>query len=202
MISSIRTNIAKHDFEQDTDEEVEQDEENVVISDLVGEQEIDDEPGQTMMVNSGTEQEEEEPMAVPVPVHHAQDGCKEDHQKILDEHRRKRRQDLRGKARSIFHLMDHYEYNPECLGCQAKARNKKHYKHSFQKEKDEYDNVLTMDQVTMVDMDGTTGIGGFRYALVVCKNRKASGISSHYVPLHRLRPTERLRNSVRQCQWT
>ena len=60
VISSIRTNIAKHDFEQDSEEEIEQDEENVVISDLIGEQDVDDEPGQTMMVNSEVEQEEEE----------------------------------------------------------------------------------------------------------------------------------------------
>ena len=65
--------------------------------------------------------------------------------------------------------MDHYEYNPECLDCQAKARNKKHYKGSFQRDDPDYQRVMTMDQVTMTDLDGTLGIGGFKYALVISK---------------------------------
>ena len=65
--------------------------------------------------------------------------------------------------------MDHYEYNPECLGCQAKARNKKHDKGSFQRDDPDYQRVVTMDQVTMTDLDETLGIGGFKYALVISK---------------------------------
>ena len=72
-------------------------------------------------------------------------------------------------AQSKYHLLDHYEYNPDCLGCQAKARNKKHFKGAFDRDNAEYDKVVSMDQVTMADLDGTLGIGGFRYALVVCK---------------------------------
>ena len=31
------------------------------------------------------------------------------------------------------------------------------------------DHYLTMDQVTMTDFDGTLGIGGYRYGLVIAK---------------------------------
>ena len=75
----------------------------------------------------------------------------------------------RVKARSKCHLLDHAEFNPECAGCQAKARNKKHFKGSFHRDNNEYEKVVSMDQVSMTDVDGTLGIGNFRYALVICK---------------------------------
>ena len=35
---------------------------------------------------------------------------------------------LRKRCRSRFHLSDHFETNPHCPGCQAKARDKRHRK--------------------------------------------------------------------------
>ena len=51
--------------------------------------------------------------------------------KAREELRKQRRRDLRNLAQSKYHLLDHYEYNPDCLGCQAKVRNKKQYKGAF-----------------------------------------------------------------------
>lgn len=89
--------------------------------------------------------------------------------KAREELKKQRKRDSRRLAQSKYHLLDHYEYNPDCLGCQAKARNEKHFKGAFDRDNAEYEKVVSMDKVTMADLDGTLGIGGFRYALVVCK---------------------------------
>ena len=53
----------------------------------------------------------------------------------------------------------------QCLGCQAKARNKKHVKGSFQRVHPDHRDIITVDQVGMADIDGTVGIGGYTYGL-------------------------------------
>lgn len=68
----------------------------------------------------------------------------------------RKKRELRQLAQSKFHLPGHLEYNPECLGCQAKARNKKHYKSAFDRNNEEYANVVSMDQVNMTYLDGTS----------------------------------------------
>jgi hypothetical protein len=75
----------------------------------------------------------------------------------------------RRKAQSKFHMLDHADYNPQCPGCNAKARNKKHYRGAFQRDDERYANVVTMDQVGLTDVEGTLGIGKYRYAIVLCK---------------------------------
>ena len=63
-----------------------------------------------------------------------------------EELKKQKRRDSRRLAQSKYHLLDHYEYNPDCLGCQAKARNKKHFKGAFDRDNAEYDKVVSMDQ--------------------------------------------------------
>ncbi len=57
----------------------------------------------------------------------------------------------RAKARYKGHLLDHTEFNPECPGCQAKARNKKHFKGSSDRNNPGYRMMVSMDQVSRVD---------------------------------------------------
>ena len=70
------------------------------------------------------------------------------------------------KTRTKFHLLDHRENLAECPGCQAKVRNKPHYKGAFERSAEDHSTTVTMDQVSMTDVDGTMGVGGFRYAIV------------------------------------
>ena len=76
---------------------------------------------------------------------------------------------LRKIAKSKNHLLLHKDFNPECPGCQAKARNRKHFKGSFDRNNPRYADTISMDQVSLTDVDGTLGIGNYRYALVLCK---------------------------------
>ena len=73
------------------------------------------------------------------------------------------------EARSIFHCFDHGKFNERCPGCQAKIRNRKHFKGAFERNSMEYEHTVTMDQVSLTDLDGTLGHGRWRYALVICK---------------------------------
>ena len=59
-------------------------------------------------------------------------------------------------AQSKFHLINHHKFNPDCQGCQAKARDKRHFRYSFDRQAKANENVVTMDQVTMADVDATT----------------------------------------------
>ena len=73
------------------------------------------------------------------------------------------------RMKSKKHCLLHYPTIPGCPGCEAKTRNKKHYKTSFDRNKKGYERIISMDHVHMSDKDGTTAIGGFKYALVLCK---------------------------------
>ena len=78
----------------------------------------------------------------------------------------------RSLAKQKEHLLCHDGFNPECIGCQAKTRNKKHFKKSFDRGDAKYENLTSMDQVTLADLEGTVGIHGYKYALVICKVRE------------------------------
>ena len=72
----------------------------------------------------------------------------------------------------------------------AKSRDKKHFKDHFKFDDEKYKNSVTMDQVTIKDFQGTTGIGGFKYALVL---RKISKKYFRFFPLKSLDSTESTR---------
>ena len=55
------------------------------------------------------------------------------------------------KSTAKYHLLDHADLNLECVGCQAKARNKKHIKGAFNREDHENEHVVSLDQVGMSD---------------------------------------------------
>ena len=63
-----------------SDKEIEENNEEMTVPEPIEVEDIDDDMEGTMMVNSESEPKDEEPMAVPIPVHQAPDGCKEDHQ--------------------------------------------------------------------------------------------------------------------------
>jgi len=73
----------------------------------------------------------------------------------------------REMAVSKYHLLDHRTHNPNCRGCQAKARNKRHFQGAFHPDKIPAAGALTMDQLSLADVDGTLGIGKYKYAMVV-----------------------------------
>ena len=104
------------------------------------------------------------PSATDPPTSSVDDKGAEDMKKQIE-----RRLFVRKEARSKHHLLSHDKHNDMCPGCQAKARNKRHFKYSFDREKEEYDNVVTMDQVTIADVEASIGIGNFYYAIVICE---------------------------------
>ena len=77
----------------------------------------------------------------------------------------------RKRARSIEHLMNHSPPCATCEGCQAKAREKKHLKGSFDASPVDHSRVLTMEQVSIQDFDSTAGYGGYKYGIVLCSLR-------------------------------
>ena len=74
----------------------------------------------------------------------------------------------RQRARTIEHLMTHQPPCATCEGCQARARQKKHYKGTFEASPKNRSMIITMDQVTFQDFDYTVGTGGFKYGIVLC----------------------------------
>ena len=72
-------------------------------------------------------------------------------------------------ARSKEHCLHHRDCNPYCPGCLAKTRNKKHFKGAFDRRDDRYENIISMDQVSLTDLSGTLGLGRMRYAMIICK---------------------------------
>ncbi len=73
------------------------------------------------------------------------------------------------RARGLDHLLDHTPYCSSCEGCLAKSRAKKHFKGAFQRSDDKHKMMVTMDQLTLADVEGTMGLGGFKYGIVICK---------------------------------
>lgn len=74
----------------------------------------------------------------------------------------------RKRARTIEHLMDHQPPCATCEGCQARARQKKHYKGSYDASEKDRSMIVTMDQVNIQGFDYTARYGGSRYGLVIC----------------------------------
>ena len=91
-----------------------------------------------------------------------------------------------GYHKSRQHILDHRVFTPGCPGCEAKARNAKHYKGTFERS-EEHKNIVTMDQVSMVDKKGTFGIGEYRYAMVLVH---PDSNMWDFVPLQSLRAGE------------
>ena len=90
---------------------------------------------------------------------------------------------------SRMHLLDHAVHDPNCMGCQAKARNKKHFKGTLDRSDPKHKDTISMDQVSIADLEGTAGIGGYRYALVLCK---VAPDYSSFVPLRSMESGEAL----------
>ena len=62
-----------------------------------------------------------------------------------------RRITLREAARTKIHLLDHHGMNPECAGCIAKSRAKRHKHRAYRDSKKDHTHTVTLDQVGMVD---------------------------------------------------
>ena len=75
--------------------------------------------------------------------------------------------DLREKmfAKSRYHCLTHTPFNKYCEGCAAKARNKSHYRGAFLRKEHKKD-IITMDQLTVAEIDQPLGIGGYKYAII------------------------------------
>ena len=74
--------------------------------------------------------------------------------------------DDRKRARTIEHLMTHSPPCATCEGCQARARQKKHYKGAFAKSSKDRSMIITMDQLTVQDFDYSAGYAGFKNEIV------------------------------------
>ena len=70
-------------------------------------------------------------------------------------------------ARSKKHLMTHTIVCVGCDGCLAKTRAKPHYRKAFKKDDPKYKHVITMEQLTVRDDFGTSGVCGYRYGIVL-----------------------------------
>ena len=66
----------------------------------------------------------------------------------------------------IEHLLCHGTTLEGCPGCAAKARGRKRMKGAYDAADPKNDHTVTMDQVTVEDLSGTRGIGGFTYAIM------------------------------------
>ena len=79
----------------------------------------------------------------------------------------------RQRAKRKSHCFLHDGSNPHCPGCQAKSRDKRHYKGSFDVHRATHSTsvIVTMDQVTIADSEGQVGIGDVKYAIVISKLR-------------------------------
>ncbi len=72
-----------------------------------------------------------------------------------DEKRSEKKETERVRARSRSHLLDHGKFCGECPGCLSKARDKKRFHGAFDRNDPKYKCYVTMDQVSMTDLDGT-----------------------------------------------
>ena len=103
------------------------------------------------------------------------------------------------RARSRQHLLNHTPACDSCDGCIAKARNKGHFRGAFERDSGNYIDTFSMDQVTMADLPGTVGTGGFRYGVIICKLEEDQW---RFYPLKSLAAGEALRHFeefVRAC---
>ena len=68
-------------------------------------------------------------------------------------------------AKSKLHCLTHTPFNKFCQGCMAKARDKPHYKGSFDK-KDDKAGIITMEQMTVSEVNQPLGVGGYKYGII------------------------------------
>ena len=61
----------------------------------------------------------------------------------------------RKRMKSLSHLLHHSPTIPDCPGCMARSKAKKHFRKSFEKDDIKHHNEVTLDQVTMADFSGT-----------------------------------------------
>ncbi len=81
-------------------------------------------------------------------------------------------------------------HSPPCMGCEgciAKSLQKRHYKCAFARLSAKYEHVVTMDQLTLIDVNNTVGLGGYKYAIIFCKVKEDYW---QFIPLKRLGATE------------
>ena len=63
-----------------------------------------------------------------------------------------------------------YTHTPACIfceGCRAKARHKAHHRGTFNRSN--HQDVVTMDQLTVSELNRSTGLGNFKYAIIFHK---------------------------------
>ena len=62
-------------------------------------------------------------------------------------------------------IVTHTPFNKFCQGCMAQARDKPHCKGSFDK-KDDKAGIITMDQMTVTEVNQPLGVGGYKYGII------------------------------------
>ena len=67
------------------------------------------------------------------------------------------------------HSVNHSSVLAGCPGCAAKAKHRKHFRGALDKGDPKHANTITMDQVQIHDLEGTLGVGGYTYGLVLEK---------------------------------
>ncbi len=78
------------------------------------------------------------------------------------------------RAKSLENRLDHTPFCSACEGCLAQSRAKKHFKGSFNRGDPKHYFTVTMDQLSLTDVENSIGIGGFKYGLGICKIRKTT----------------------------
>jgi hypothetical protein len=75
----------------------------------------------------------------------------------------------RRQLASIGRLLTYSPAIPACPGCRAKSKSQRHCRKAFKREAEHHLNEVSLDQVTMSDVDGTIGIGSYRRGIVQCR---------------------------------
>ncbi len=70
------------------------------------------------------------------------------------------------RAKSLEHLLDHTPFCASCEGCLAKSRAKKHFTGAFTGGDTDHTNTVSMDQLSLSDVENSVGIGGYKYGIV------------------------------------
>lgn len=96
----------------------------------------------------------------------------------------------RAKVRSKLHLFTHTPVCESCEGCMVKARQKLHYKKSFDRDADKYETTITMDQLTNKDQLGIVGYGGIVTAVSFARFTKTIGHACLFAYLKQLKQRE------------
>ena len=102
------------------------------------------------------------------------------------------KRDLRAVAQSMEHQLYHHEYNPYSEGCvRGKTKDAPHFAGAFQREITHFGSVITSDICHMLDAGLGTGVGGYKWSLVV-RSLHGKGFRMFY-PMKRER--------TQDCYW-